>query len=90
MLERLDRKVTLLSGKLQQMQQQLELAYQERDDLLRENRALRSELEKSDLDNRYLRVSHKLADTPEAVVEARRLITSLMRSIDKCISELKE
>lgn len=89
-LERLEGKIRLLIERENELRGQLELISREREDLVRENRALRAELEKSDLDNQFLRVSHQLADTPDAVIEARRLIAGLVRTIDKCIAELKE
>lgn len=41
-------------------------------------------------ENQFLRVSYRLADSPDGIIEARKKIAGLMRSIDKCISQLKE
>lgn len=38
----------------------------------------------------FLTLSHRLADGPEKLVDARRLIARLIRTIDVCIALLKE
>ena len=47
-------------------------------------------LENTKKDVEFLRLSHKLADSPEALVEARKEISSLVRTIDSCIRLIKE
>lgn len=42
------------------------------------------------LEMEYLKVSHHLADSPDSLVETRRLIAGLIRNIDRCIAMLKE
>ena len=42
------------------------------------------------IENEYLKVSHKIAPTPEDVKTSQALITELVRNIDKCISQLNE
>lgn len=42
------------------------------------------------VDAEYLSVSHRLADSPDTIVEARRMIAGLIRNIDRCIEMLKE
>lgn len=51
---------------------------------------LEGALERSRLDERFLRVSHRLASSPDSIIEARRLISGLIRNIDKAINDLKE
>lgn len=65
--------------------------------LTAENEALREEIsELQDLrthlsiENESLRVSHKIASTPDDLIASRRHIARLVRDIDKCISQLKE
>lgn len=42
------------------------------------------------LDADYLTVSHRLADSPDTLIATRRRISSLIRTIDRCISMLKD
>ena len=42
-------------------------------------------LAKAQKDIDYLSLSHKLADSPEALVEARNKISKLIRTLDNCI-----
>ncbi|MBD5209324.1 MAG: hypothetical protein K2G11_06490 [Muribaculaceae bacterium] len=65
-----------LSETIANLQQQIE-------DLRKENTLL-------DRDNHFLILSHRLADTPEALVESRRFISALIRKIDRCITLLKD
>ena len=62
-----------------------------------ENRELKAQkeqdlllLENSRKDIEFLSMSHRLADSPEALVEARNKISKLVRTIDSCIRLLKE
>lgn len=41
-------------------------------------------------DVEFLKVSHRLADNPDSIVETRRLIAGLIKNIDRCIAMLKE
>lgn len=59
-------------------------------DLLMQLRLTRQELDQAKSDVQFLRVSHRLASSPDSLVEARRLIAGLIRNIDKAIAELKE
>ena len=47
-------------------------------------------LAKANADLEYLKVSYKLADNPATLVEARQKIARLIRTIDNCISTLKD
>lgn len=58
---------------------------------LRRNEAKALELrDKALLDVEYLSVSHKLADSPDSLADARRVIAGLIKNIDRCIAMLKE
>lgn len=57
------------------------------------NRSLETaqkEIERLNTECEYLRVSHKLADSDESLIEARRHITRLIKRIDTSIRMLKE
>lgn len=45
---------------------------------------------RTELDVKYLQVSHKLADNPDSLVMTRRHIAQLIRNIDRCLEMLKE
>ena len=51
---------------------------------------LREQLQRKTLDSEFLEVSHMIADTPDALVLARRRIAGMIRTIDKCIEMLRE
>ncbi|MEZ3551056.1 MAG: hypothetical protein K1W02_10075 [Muribaculaceae bacterium] len=62
-----------------------------------ENNNLRAELEETKKqlcntrrDVEFLTMSYRLADSPDTIVSARRRIARLIRTIDSCISMLKE
>ncbi|MCH5235705.1 MAG: hypothetical protein J1E16_10460 [Muribaculaceae bacterium] len=61
------------------------------------NQALRNQhdedvkiIEKAQKDIDYLSLSHRLADSPEALIEARNNVSKLIRTIDSCIRLIKE
>ena len=66
-------------------------------ELEEENEVLRRTIEdtvrerdKARLDSDFLAVSHRLAQDPDQIIDARRLISRLIRNIDRCIEMLKE
>lgn len=59
-------------------------------DMEYENRKLTEELRQARQEADYLKISHRLADDPDGLVEARRWIDRMIRDIDRCISLLKE
>lgn len=46
--------------------------------------------QRAELDAEYLAVSHKLADTPDTLINTRRHISQMIRNIDRCLEMLKE
>jgi len=44
----------------------------------------------AELDVEFLRMSHRLADNPDSIIETRRHIARLIRNIDRCLEMLKE
>ncbi len=49
----------------------------------------RESLQKANLDIEFLKLSHRLADSPEAIVNARKTISRLIRRIDSAINLIK-
>lgn len=55
-------------------------------DLQYQLRQTQSELEQSRRDAEFLTLSHRLAESPAALVQARKIIASMIRRVDKAIS----
>ena len=66
------------------------LLEEENADLRRLAAEAQKEREKAMLDAEFLAVSHKLADSPDTLVSARRHLARLNRNIDRCLEMLKE
>ena len=47
-------------------------------------------IEKAYLDIEFLTLSHRLAADPDTIIEARRKISRLIRTIDNCIQLIEE
>ena len=61
----------------------------ENEDLRTQLSETRAELDNTRKDVEFLTMSHRLADSPDSVISARRRIARLIRTIDNCISRLK-
>ena len=61
------------------------LLEEENADLRRLAAEAQKEREKAMLDAEFLAVSHKLADSPDTLVSARRHLARLIRNIDRCL-----
>ena len=48
------------------------------------------DLEKAKKDIEFLSLSHRMAQSPEALVSARAKISQLIRTVDSCIRMIKE
>lgn len=90
LLQTLDQKISDLTAIQQRLHARIE-------NLEEENRSLRQELEETrakqrqtETDVQFLTMSHRLADSPDTIISTRRRIARLIRTIDKCISMLKE
>ncbi len=59
-------------------------------DLRLEIAEARRERDRARLDAEYLTVSHRLADSPDTLIDTRRHIAKLIRNIDRCLEMLKE
>ncbi len=67
------------------------------EELEEENAGLRQELQdnkallaKATTDIEFLTMSYRLAESPDSIISTRRRIARLIRTIDNCISMLKE
>ena len=55
-----------------------------------EMKVLKKENEKLSTDNHYLTMARHFVPNSEKAAEAKKMISSLVRDIDKCISQLNE
>ncbi len=89
-LERLDariKEVTMQRARLMDRNRELE---EENESLRRALAEAKSDRDRALLDAEYLTVSHRLADSPDTLIDTRRHIAKLIRNIDRCLEMLKE
>ena len=89
--------ISILSKKIDSLLSEREMLIDRVKVLSEENKLLREYHNKDTLkinnalkDIEYLSLSHRLADSPEALVSARNNISELIRTIDSCIRLLRE
>lgn len=58
--------------------------------LQRQIEEITAERDRASLDSEFLALSHRLASSPDTIIDARRHIAGLIRNIDRCIEMLKE
>ena len=84
------RNIGVLATQRDEAETKLKQALEEVADLKRELETAREEIHKKDLDIEFLTLSHKLADNPGALAEARATVRRLISRIDKAIALLNE
>lgn len=89
-LRALSAKITMLAAQRDEALGALAKAREEISDLETELELTREELKKKALDVEFLTVSHKLADTPQALADARKVVRRMIAGVDKAIALLKE
>lgn len=89
-LQELQSRIAVISADMESLREQNRLLTEENQSLRREVKDLSLEREKAQLDARFMAVSHRLADDPDSLIDTRRLISGLIRNIDRCIEMLKE
>lgn len=90
LLKSVDDKVISLVDLNEALRARVEMLEQENLALNTQLNELTAKLTSADNDIKFLKVSHKLADSPDELIATRRLIARLIRNIDNCISMLKE
>ena len=63
---------------------------QEAEELREQLDECREQLREARMEVDFLTVSHRLADSPENIISARRRLQRLIAKIDRCVSLLKE
>ncbi|MDE6380323.1 MAG: hypothetical protein K2L11_07610 [Muribaculaceae bacterium] len=93
----LHRVITELRAKIEQLASQRDAALaaqeaksQEAEDLRIQLEDCREELKAARMEVDFLTVSHRLADSPQNIISARRRLQRLIAKIDRCVSLLKE
>ncbi|MBD5272831.1 MAG: hypothetical protein HDS42_06165 [Bacteroides sp.] len=82
-IDALNRGVETLRTRNRELEEENEVLRRTIEDTVRER-------DKARLDSDFLAVSHRLAQDPDQIIDARRLISRLIRNIDRCIEMLKE
>lgn len=90
LLQSINDKVVELAASRQKLIDRIAVLEEENDNLRKELENSQKEIEKSKTDIEFLTMSHRLADSPDSLVSTRRRISRLIRTIDNCISMLKE
>lgn len=82
-IDALNRGVETLRTRNRELEEENEVLRRTIEDTVRER-------DKARLDSDFLAVSHRLAQDPDQIIDSRRLISRLIRNIDRCIEMLKE
>lgn len=89
-LQALAGRMELLERKCAGLEAQLRAKDEAIASLTHDNSQLASRIATLESDEKFLRISYRMAQTPDDIVTARKVISSLIRNIDKCIADLKE
>ncbi len=84
------RKVLALASQRDQCAPELEQLSKENLSLNDELAECRQELQTARMEVDFLTISHRLADSPDNLISARRRVQRLIAKIDRCVSLLKE
>ncbi len=86
----LRRKALALASERDKSKAELERLRAENTALREQLTECRQELQASQMEVDFLTLSHRLADSPENLISARRRVKRLIDKIDRCVSLLKE
>ena len=86
----LSKKVDLLLQEQNKLLERIKLLEIENDKLKNQSFKDREALENAEKDIEFLSLSHRLANSPEALTKARQKIAKLIRTIDSCIRLINE
>ena len=89
-LEALNTKIELLTEQHRQLQEDFSKLKVENESLKADLDYERKNMQKALNDIEFLSVSHRLAESADSVVSARRIIERLIRTIDNCITMINE
>lgn len=86
----LEQRISLLQGEMEELRRKNSELEQLNSELVKREAEARQARDAALTDVDYLKVSHRLADSPDSLVETRKVIAGLIRNIDRCIEMLKE
>ena len=89
-LSQISDKITELEAIRRQQNSRIKLLERENEDLKEKLKEQTQLLNQANIDKEFLTMSHRLADSPDSLISTRRRIARLIRTIDNCISMLKE
>ena len=84
------RNIRVLAAQRDEAERNLKQALEEIADLKKELESAKEEIHKKDLDIEFLSLSHKLADNPTALAEARTTVKRLIARVDNAITLLND
>lgn len=89
-VNRLQSKMIVFSEKYNALQTEKQKVDEENKILKAEIEKLRKELEKSNVDNEYLRLARNISSNPQELAESKAILSQLVRDVDKCIAQLTD
>ena len=90
LLSQISDKITELEAIQEQKNSRIKFLEEENQDLREKLKEQSQLLNQANIDKEFLTMSHRLADSPDTIISTRRRIARLIRTIDNCISMLKE
>lgn len=88
--EELELRIADLQTEMEGLRERNSELEKENADLRKREAEARQAREQALLDVEYLKVSYRLAESPDTLAETRKVIAGLIRNIDRCIEMLKE
>lgn len=89
-LEDLEQKIETLQREMEELRRKNSELEQLNEELVKREAEAQQARDAALTDVDYLKVSYRLADSPDSLVETRKVIAGLIRNIDRCIEMLKE
>ena len=86
----LEPKIRILANQRDQARERLKEVIKENDRLRLELEDTRRQLQESRVETEYLSLSHKLADNPQAIADARGTVRRMLARVEKAIALLEE
>ena len=90
LLQNLNERIVRMGELNRNLMARIEVLEHEKEDLQQELEEKKRELDIARTDAEFLTMSHRLASSPDSIISTRRHIARLIRTIDNCISMLKE
>lgn len=90
LLSEISDKIAGLEAIQQQLHSRISILEEENNSLREQLKEQQFLLSRANADKEFLTMSHRLAESPDSIIATRRRIARLIRTIDNCISMLKE